>query len=126
MAIRSFAHALLLVVSLTVVSAQDSILVELLGSKYDGLVHLLEHANLLETLESEVAATRGGVTIFAPTDYYLMQRVSPEVLTFLKLDENLALLRKTLLNHVIIGKVDATAWSPVKTVMTLAHSESQL
>lgn len=118
--------AVLLSASLSSASAQDSILVELLGSKYDGLVNLFEHADLLGTLEKEVAASPGGVTIFAPTDYHLMHRVSPNVLTFLKQEKNVALLRKTLLNHVTIGKVDATAWSPVKTVKTLAGSVSEL
>lgn len=124
--IRGFALSVMLAASLTTVCAQDSILVELLASKYDGLVNLFEHAGLFESLESNIAASRGGVTIFAPTDFYLMHRVSHEVLGYLRKEENAVMLRNTLMNHVIVGKVDATAWSPSKTVMTLAHSESRL
>ena len=62
----------MLAACLTGVCAQDNILVELLASKYDGLVNLFEHGGLFESLESNTAASRGGVTIFAPTDLYLI------------------------------------------------------
>eukprot|EP00897_Mesotaenium_endlicherianum_P005029 jgi/Mesen1/4554/ME000232S03811 len=121
--------ALALVAALAVVSipacaakapARESILVEILGSKFTTFVSLLEHADLLDVLEKELVDL-DGVTIFAPTDYYLLEKVPSSLLTFLKQPMNSALLQKILLFHFLPHKISEQEWGA--TYQSLEGSE---
>jgi len=124
MAFPRFAFAVAVLSFCATALAQESILMELLGSKYDGMVDLLEHASMLSPLEQMLEEEKvKGLTIFAPTDYYLMHKMSPALLKFLKDDQNVDILRKILLHHIVPGRVEAESWETTPMVTTFSgHS----
>lgn len=112
-------------VAFSATAASDSVLVQILGSKFTGFVKMLEESNLLSDLETEISST-GGVTFFAPSDYFLSEKVSPAVLSFLSQPSNVDHLRSVLRNHVVPQKLDMTSWYNGMNVKTLAGSTINL
>lgn len=102
---------------------RESILVEILGSQFTTFVSLLEQADLLGVLEKELKEL-DGVTIFMPTDFHLLHKVSPSLLSFLRQPKNMALLQKVLLYHFLPYRVGASDWAGA--YQTLEGSEAQL
>lgn len=102
---------------------RESILVEILGSQFTTFVSLLEQADLLGVLEKELKEL-DGVTIFIPTDFHLLHKVSPSLLSFLRQPKNMALLQKVLLYHFLPYRVGSGEWDG--TYQTLEGSEAQL
>eukprot|EP00271_Cylindrocystis_brebissonii_P008365 TRINITY_DN22560_c0_g1_i1.p1 TRINITY_DN22560_c0_g1~~TRINITY_DN22560_c0_g1_i1.p1 ORF type:complete len:431 (+),score=91.17 TRINITY_DN22560_c0_g1_i1:144-1436(+) len=103
----------------------DSILVQILGSRYTSVVGLLEQADLLTYLEGE-ERFEDGVTIFVPSDHYLNDVASPVLLAFLQLPRNGALLRKVLLHHMLRGKLEGRAWYPGRVAKALSGGDVSL
>lgn len=102
---------------------RDSILVEILGSQFTTFVALLEQADLLDVLEKELKEL-DGVTIFIPTDFHLLHKVSPSLLSFLRQPKNMALLQKVLLYHFLPYRVAPEEWTA--SYQTLEGSEARL
>lgn len=109
----------------SVTDQPESILVQILGSKYTTLVKLLADADLLSDLESD-ERFNAGVTVFATSDQYFVEKVSPSVLEFLQQPSNIGLLRQVLLSHIVTGKIGARSWYPGETVKTFSGNDAHL
>eukprot|EP00270_Netrium_digitus_P012829 TRINITY_DN4207_c1_g1_i3.p1 TRINITY_DN4207_c1_g1~~TRINITY_DN4207_c1_g1_i3.p1 ORF type:complete len:460 (+),score=62.44 TRINITY_DN4207_c1_g1_i3:177-1556(+) len=98
---------------------QQSILDELLHSKqHAGFTGLLRYADLLPVVQSELESQQGGMTIFVPNDDTLMHHTSLTLLAYLKMPENVHILRRTLLHHFLPGEmIGAWTWRGVHKTM---------
>lgn len=103
----------------------DSVVLQLLGSKYTVFVKLLDEANVLTEIEQGGHLAKG-ITVFAPSDRYLMENVPPNVLTFLTQPQNLGMLRKVLKNHIGYGKASEASFYTSDLVETLSGEKIQL
>eukprot|EP00271_Cylindrocystis_brebissonii_P006447 TRINITY_DN1923_c0_g1_i1.p1 TRINITY_DN1923_c0_g1~~TRINITY_DN1923_c0_g1_i1.p1 ORF type:complete len:557 (+),score=62.34 TRINITY_DN1923_c0_g1_i1:176-1846(+) len=104
------------------------VLSQLLTSQFTVFVRLLDEADLLPQLEKK-EQLEGGMTLFAPTDHYLLDQLPAAHLAFLEEPRNAEHLKKTLLNHLLPGKIIGAprlGFQFEQEVLTMAGSNIRL
>ncbi|KAM7265142.1 hypothetical protein ACFE04_002825 [Oxalis oulophora] len=108
--------------------SSNSVLVALLDSHYTELAELVEKALLLTTLEEAVG--QHNITILAPKNEALEQKLDPEFKRFLLEPGNLKSLQTLVMSHIIPKRIGSSEWSAEKSGfmrhMTLGNFNVQL
>lgn len=98
-----------------------SILQVLLDSQYSELVLYLDKVDMLEELEREVLR-RGALTIFAPRNSFLEQKIDADLRRFLMHPGHENSLRSVLRYHIVSGRIEGADFHN-RTVTTLCPGE---